>query len=153
MTFRGILAEVIDWLQQDQRISYRALQRHFDLDDAYLQDIKDAILYAHPATDDGRGLIWTGDLATNESDARRGTGHERHFQVLLPAVMAWLRQEGRVTYHTLKYVFGIDETLLAEIRKELPCALRQRLIPGVRHAARRRHHRRIRVGAGLENGV
>ncbi len=40
MTFKEVLAQVIDWLQQDQRISYRALKRQFDLDDEYLEDLK-----------------------------------------------------------------------------------------------------------------
>jgi class 3 adenylate cyclase len=31
MTFKEVLAHVIDWLQQDQRISYRALKRQFAL--------------------------------------------------------------------------------------------------------------------------
>jgi class 3 adenylate cyclase/predicted ATPase len=44
---------------------------------------------------------------------------ERHFQVLLPAVIALLQQESRVTYRTLKYIFGLDDALLNDIRKEL----------------------------------
>lgn len=39
MTFKEILAEVITWLKQDQRISYRALKRQFELDDEYLEDL------------------------------------------------------------------------------------------------------------------
>jgi hypothetical protein len=33
MTFKEVLQQVIDWLQQDQRISYRALKRQFEVDD------------------------------------------------------------------------------------------------------------------------
>ncbi len=40
MTFKEVLSQVIDWLQQDKRISYRALKRQFNLDDAYLEDLK-----------------------------------------------------------------------------------------------------------------
>ena len=40
MTFKEVLAQVIDWLQQDQRVSYRALKRQFALDDDYLEDLK-----------------------------------------------------------------------------------------------------------------
>ena len=61
MTFKEVLVQVIAWLQQDQRISYRALQRQFALDDEYLADLTDALLYAYPQVrDDGRGLVWTG---------------------------------------------------------------------------------------------
>ena len=31
MTFKEVLAQVIDWLQQDKRLSYRALKRQFAL--------------------------------------------------------------------------------------------------------------------------
>ena len=40
MTFKEILAQVIEWLQHDQRVSYRALKRQFALDNAYLEDLK-----------------------------------------------------------------------------------------------------------------
>ena len=43
MTFKEVLAQVIDWLQENKRISYRALKRQFDLDDEYLEDIKDEL--------------------------------------------------------------------------------------------------------------
>jgi predicted ATPase len=40
MTFEEVLAGVIEALQREERISYRALQRRFDLDDASLEDVK-----------------------------------------------------------------------------------------------------------------
>jgi len=39
MTFKEVLAQVIDWLQQDKRVSYRALKRQFALDDEFLVDL------------------------------------------------------------------------------------------------------------------
>jgi hypothetical protein len=44
MTFKEVLAQVIDWLQENKRISYRALKRQFDLDDEYLEDLKEELL-------------------------------------------------------------------------------------------------------------
>src|SRR2546425_12087105 len=63
MDFYTLLDHVIDLLRQRQRVTYRALQRQFQLDDAALQDLKDELLYAHPQVrdDEGRGLLWTGD--------------------------------------------------------------------------------------------
>jgi class 3 adenylate cyclase len=63
MDFYTILDHVVDLLRQRQRVTYRALQRQFQLDDAALQDLKDELLYAHPQVHDdgGRGLLWTGD--------------------------------------------------------------------------------------------
>ena len=40
MTFDEVLARVLELLQRETRISYRALKRRFDLDDAYLEDLK-----------------------------------------------------------------------------------------------------------------
>jgi class 3 adenylate cyclase/tetratricopeptide (TPR) repeat protein len=61
MTFEELLDQVLEMLQRRGRVSYRAMQRQFDLDDATLEDVKAELLYAHPelVTDDGRGLIWT----------------------------------------------------------------------------------------------
>ncbi len=40
MDFYEILAKIIEILQREGRTSYRALKRQFDLDDAYLEDLK-----------------------------------------------------------------------------------------------------------------
>ena len=63
MTFEEVLAQIIEVLQRDKRISYRALKRRFALDDAYLDDLKEELIYAkHLALDeDSRVLVWTGD--------------------------------------------------------------------------------------------
>jgi hypothetical protein len=65
MTFEEILAQVSEVLQREKRISYRALKRRFELDDAYLDDLKEELIYAKQlATDeDGRVLVWLGDTA------------------------------------------------------------------------------------------
>jgi hypothetical protein len=65
MTFKEVLAHVTDWLQQDQRISYRALKRQFALDDDYLEDLKvELIEVRQVAVDqDGKILVWSGAAA------------------------------------------------------------------------------------------
>ena len=66
MTFDDILAQIIDLLQRQGRVSYGALKRRFDLDDDYLNDLKDELLFAHPVVDEeNRGLVWTGDQETS----------------------------------------------------------------------------------------
>src|SRR5262249_50068761 len=62
MTFDEILAHVIEVLQCEERVSYRALQRRFDLDDAYLEDLKVELIEAKQLARDenGRILVWTG---------------------------------------------------------------------------------------------
>ena len=66
MTFEELLDQAIAMLQRRGRITYRALQRQFALDEDALSDLKDELLYAHPEVHDdaGRGLIWTGDAGT-----------------------------------------------------------------------------------------
>src|SRR5467141_4039551 len=63
MTSDDILAQVIDLLKSQGRVSYGALKRRYNLDDAYLEDLKDEIIHAQRvATDeDGRILVWTGE--------------------------------------------------------------------------------------------
>ena len=63
MTFEEILDQVLAMLQRRGRVSYRTLMRQFALDEADLEDLKEAILFAHPQVVDeaGRGLVWSGD--------------------------------------------------------------------------------------------
>lgn len=60
MTFQDIMARVISWLQRDKRVSYRALQRQFDLDDAYLDDVKFELTEVRQLATDHNGtmLVW-----------------------------------------------------------------------------------------------
>ena len=66
MTFEETLQQTINILQNRGRVSYRALKRQFDLDDAYLEDLKEEILYTYPQVTEeaGRGLVWTGTGTT-----------------------------------------------------------------------------------------
>src|SRR4029450_12753184 len=62
MTLDDILAQVLEMLQRQGRVSYRALKRRFDINDDYIEALKGEILYVYTVHDDeGRGLIWTGD--------------------------------------------------------------------------------------------
>jgi len=63
MTFEEILARIVEVLQREKRISYRALKRRFALDDAYLDDLKEELIYAKclALDEDSRVLIWAGD--------------------------------------------------------------------------------------------
>src|SRR5215813_9993927 len=66
MTFKEVLAQVIDWLQQDTRVSYRALKRQFALDDAFLEDLKYELTEVQQLAVDHEGavLVWTGAAST-----------------------------------------------------------------------------------------
>src|SRR5262245_63736877 len=63
MEFEDVLAQTIALLQHQGRISYGALKRRFQLDDAYLEDLKVELIEAqHLARDEnGRILVWVGE--------------------------------------------------------------------------------------------
>ena len=62
MDFDEVVQQVVALLERDSRVSYRGLKRRFDLDDDYLDDLKEELLFAHPEITevDGRGLVWSG---------------------------------------------------------------------------------------------
>jgi class 3 adenylate cyclase/predicted ATPase len=62
MTFDEVLARVRELLEREERISYRALKRRFDLDDDYLEDLKEELIKAKRLARDEEGavLVWTG---------------------------------------------------------------------------------------------
>jgi class 3 adenylate cyclase/tetratricopeptide (TPR) repeat protein len=66
MAFDDILAQVLELLQRDGRVSYRALKVRFQLDDDLLEAVKDELIYAkHLAVDEeNRVLVWTGEQAS-----------------------------------------------------------------------------------------
>jgi class 3 adenylate cyclase/tetratricopeptide (TPR) repeat protein len=65
MTFEEILDQAIAMLQRRGRVSYRALKRQFDLDDAYVEDVKLELIEVHQVAvdQDNTMLVWTGDTA------------------------------------------------------------------------------------------
>ena len=64
MDFDELLAKILQLLQQEKRLSYRALKRRFALDDEYLEDVKAEIIQAK-------------QLARDEDGRRPGLDGER----------------------------------------------------------------------------
>jgi class 3 adenylate cyclase len=73
VTFREIVAQLIEWLQQDKRVSYRALKIQFDLDDEHLEVLKDELIDVQQVAvdQDGKMLVWTGEASTPPSSSPR----------------------------------------------------------------------------------
>ena len=63
MDFYEVLEQVLALLQRHGRVSYRALQRQFNLDDAFIEDLKVELIEVQElATDrDNKMLVWTGE--------------------------------------------------------------------------------------------
>jgi class 3 adenylate cyclase/tetratricopeptide (TPR) repeat protein len=63
MTFDDILAQILELLQREGRVSYRALKVRFQLNDDLLEAVKDELIYAKKLAvdEENRVLVWTGD--------------------------------------------------------------------------------------------
>ena len=61
MKFSEIVKHAVALLQDSGRVSYRALEREFGLDDETLEDLKEELLFTYSEVQeaDGRGLVWT----------------------------------------------------------------------------------------------
>jgi class 3 adenylate cyclase len=71
MDFTALRTQVIELLQREQRLSYRALKRQFALDDEDLEALKDELIYAKrlAVDEDGRVLVWTGETSSAPTTA------------------------------------------------------------------------------------
>ena len=58
MDFDAILEQILELVQSQRRVSYRAIKRRFDIADDELEDLKEETLFAHPhiVDEEGRGL-------------------------------------------------------------------------------------------------
>ena len=79
MRFFEVLAQVVGLLVLEQRLSYQALKRLFDLDDAYIEDLKVELIEVRRLARDheGRMLVWTGEgLAPRAASQRAAHDHQ-----------------------------------------------------------------------------
>jgi len=71
MTFEEILDQAIAMLQRRGRLTYRTLQRQFQLDEAALEDLKDEIIYGQrlAVDEEERVLVWLGEPVSAPASA------------------------------------------------------------------------------------
>src|SRR5262249_56342853 len=69
MDYEELVAKVIELLQREKRVPYRALKRRFELDDDYIEDLKIELIEAKQlAVDENdRILVWLGEAGSGES--------------------------------------------------------------------------------------
>src|SRR5262249_31725636 len=116
--FYQVVDQVVELLRHRGRVSYRALQRQFDLDDAYLEDLKAEIIVAQRLAVDEHGqvLVWTGGVTSTmplravsaippdtslRLEAGHGDGSGLRLYGALHLALVLLQHEGRLTYRTL----------------------------------------------------
>ena len=63
MTFEEILDQAIAMRQRRGRVTYRALQRQFNLDDAFLEELKEELIHGQQLAvdEEGKVLVWSGE--------------------------------------------------------------------------------------------
>jgi class 3 adenylate cyclase/predicted ATPase len=88
MTFDDMLTQVITLLQRQGRVSYRALKMRFDLDDEYLDVLKEELIDAQRIAMDegGRILVWVGEsggapVASSPSMQAKPQAPQQHDQL------------------------------------------------------------------------
>jgi len=123
MEFYEILDQILALLQRHERVTYGALKRQFQLDDAYLEDLKAEIIEARQLAIDqaGRVLVWTGGVGkTPESippplpTASQSIPQEEHLShhvVSPPAPLSAADAERRQL--TVLFCDVVDSTVLA----------------------------------------
>jgi hypothetical protein len=72
MKFSAVVEQVLELLRRQQRISYRALKREFDLDDEYIEDLKAEIIDAQRVAvdEDGKVLVWVGASPVQSAESQ-----------------------------------------------------------------------------------
>ena len=89
MTFDEILEQVIDLLKRQGRVSYRALKMRFEeVDDEYLDVLKEELLYVYPVrNDEKRGLIWTGEASDPVQNPQAETDRESAYHLVARLIL------------------------------------------------------------------
>src|SRR5262245_8755658 len=95
MTFEEILDQAITMLQRRGRLTYGALKRQFQLDDAYLEDLKAELIEGQrlAVDEEGRVLVWRGEPGsapplTTAPPSRRASESEHVPLAYTPAHLA-----------------------------------------------------------------
>src|SRR5215813_10740379 len=157
MTFDEILAQVLDLLQREKRLSYRALKVRFGLDDEHLAALKDEIIEAKQLAVDDRGvvLVWTGD--GNPAPPAAASTPARASFATMPAYLA---EKIRTTRDTLAGERKQVTVLFADIKdsteliRGLDPEVAQRLLdPALQHMMDTVHRFEGTVNQVLGDGI
>jgi class 3 adenylate cyclase/tetratricopeptide (TPR) repeat protein len=157
MTFDEILTQVLDLLQCEKRLSYRALKVRFGLDDEHLAALKDEIIEAKQLAMDDRGvvLVWIGDGAP-APPAAASTPARASFATM----PAYLAEKIRTTRDTLAGERKQVTVLFADIKdsteliRGLDPEVAQRLLdPALQHMMDAVHRFEGTVNQVLGDGI
>ena len=158
MTFDEILAQVLDLLQRERRLSYRAIKVRFGLDDDHLEALKDEIIDAKQLAVDekGRVLVWTGDPASAPPPAATPTSA----RVPVATIPTHLAEKILTTRHALEGERKQVTVLFADLKDSTelirgldPEAAQQLLDPALHHMMDAVHRFEGTVNQVLGDGI
>src|SRR5215510_7684729 len=158
VTFNEVMDQVITWLQQDQRISYRAVKRQFALEDDYLEDLKvELIEVKQVAVDqDGKMLVWRGDTASTPASAPTGPPQQAPLAYTPPYLAEKILTSRSALEGERKHV----TVLFADLKGSMelladrdPEAARQLLDPVLEHMMAAVHHYEGTVNQVMGDGI
>jgi len=108
MRFYAVLDQVVALLRQRGRVTYRALKREFQLDDACLEDLKDELINAqHLAVDEQSAiLVWTGapPAAAEPGIRQQAEAERRQLTVLFCDLVGSTQLSGQLDPEDLRAV-------------------------------------------------
>ena len=122
MKFSEVVAQTLNWLQREGRVSYRALRLEFDLTEDVLDALKEELIEVKElAVDkDGKMLVWVGE-GGNEETAKNGNAKEEN-QKEPPALQTLdarrqtldARHEGERRQLTVMFIDLVGSTTLSQ---------------------------------------
>ena len=159
MDYETVLAQVLDLLQREKRLSYRVLKRRLGVDDDELEDLKEDLIYAKKLAvdEEGRVLVWTGASTAELPAAPLGSAPD---QVPLAYTPAHLTEkilasraalEGERKQVTVLFADIKDSTEL--IRDLDPEAAQQLLDPAIQRMMEAVHRFEGTVNQVLGDGI
>jgi len=158
MTFDEVLTQVLDLLQRERRLSYRAIKVRFGLDDDHLEALKDEIIEAKQlgVDENGRVLVWTGNLASSPPPAAPPASA----RVPVAAIPTHLAEKILTTRHALEGERKQVTVLFADLKDSTelirgldPEAAQQLLDPALHHMMDAVHRFEGTVNQVLGDGI
>ena len=115
MDFDELLAKILQLLQQEKRLSYRALKRRFALDDEYLEDVKAEIIQAKQLArdEDNAVLVWTGSGDTLPSPPSQPAPEEAQPSRVAPSPVIPSTPDAERHQLTVLFCDLVDSTALS----------------------------------------
>jgi hypothetical protein len=94
--FVAVVDQALALLRQRGRVTYRTLQRQFQLDAEALTDLLAELRYAHPdeLREDDQGVVWTGEAGTAAALAPPSIGPNPTLILLANSYAAFRRAKG-----------------------------------------------------------